>query len=114
MPASTTRALKTSAMRMISSRWVASAFTLISRSSRSIAMSGCTLRTSITSISLSSCLTTCSTEWRVQSTRMVITERSARSVGPTARLSMLKPRRENRPETRDSTPGLFSTSTLSV
>jgi hypothetical protein len=68
----------------------------------------------MTSISLSSCLTTWSTEWRVQSTRIVMTERSARSVGPTARLSMLNPRREKSPETRDSTPGRFSTSTLSV
>src|SRR3954453_16511449 len=31
------------------------------------------------------------------------------SVGPTASVSMLKPRRANRPATRASTPGLFST-----
>ena len=99
---------------MISSREAASERTLTSRSSRSIAMSGCTSITSITSISLSSCLATWSTECFVQSTRIVITERSSRSVGPTARLSMLKPRRENSPETRDSTPGLFATSTLRV
>ena len=31
------------------------------------------------------------------------------AVGPTARVSMLKPRREKSPATRASTPGLFST-----
>lgn len=35
-------------------------------------------------------------------------------MGLTARESMLNPRRVNRPETRDKTPGLFSTSTVSV
>ena len=36
------------------------------------------------------------------------------AVGPTARLSMLKPRRENRPDTRESTPGSLETSTPTV
>ena len=36
------------------------------------------------------------------------------SVGPTASEEMLNARRENRPATCDSTPGLFSTSTESV
>src|SRR2546430_8051850 len=41
-------------------------------------------------------------------------ETSCRSVGPTARLSMLKPRRANMLVTRISAPGLFSTRTDSV
>jgi hypothetical protein len=44
-------------------------------------------------------------------TTIVIREISACSVGPTARESMLKPRRLNRPAIRASTPGLFSTRT---
>ena len=40
--------------------------------------------------------------------------RPARSVGPTARLSMLNPRRANSWQTRTSAPGLSSTSTDSV
>jgi hypothetical protein len=38
-------------------------------------------------------------------------EISGRSVSPTARLEMLKPRRENRLAIRARTPGLFSTRT---
>ena len=41
----------------------------------------------------------------------VMRETSWRSVGPTARLSMLKPRRANMFETRASAPGRFSTRT---
>ena len=41
-------------------------------------------------------------------------ERRGSSLWPTARLSMLKPRRAKSPATRVSTPGLFSTSTDSV
>ena len=48
------------------------------------------------------------------STRSVIRETSGRSVGPTARLSMLNPRRANIVETRASAPGLFSRRTESV
>ena len=44
-------------------------------------------------------------------TWIVIREMPGCSVGPTASDMMLKPRRENRPETRASTPGLSSTST---
>ena len=39
----------------------------------------------------------------------MIRETLGSSVGPTASVSMLKPRREKSPATRASTPGLFST-----
>ena len=42
---------------------------------------------------------------------MVMREMVGSSVTPTARESILKPRRENRPDTLDRTPGWFSTST---
>src|SRR3954454_12705026 len=67
-----------------------------------------------TLISLLSCLVTCSSGCSSQLTTIVMREISSCSVGPTARDSMLKPRRANRPATRTRTPGLFSTSTDSV
>ena len=48
------------------------------------------------------------------STTMVIRLNRGLSVGATARLKMLYPRRANRPATRASTPGLFSTRTVRV
>ena len=68
----------------------------------------------MTLTSLSSCLVICSTGKRLVSTVIVMRERSGSSVGLTARESMLKPRRVNRPATRDRTPGLFSTRTERV
>ena len=68
----------------------------------------------MTSTSLLSCLVTCSSGSSSTLTTIVIRETSACSVGPTASESMLKPRRENSPAIRASTPGLFSTSTDSV
>src|SRR3954454_11275406 len=68
----------------------------------------------MTSISLFSCLVICSSGWLAASTTIVMRERSGFSVGPTARDSMLNPRRLNSAETRASTPDLFSTSTDSV
>ena len=65
----------------------------------------------ITSISLLSCLVTCSSGESSTLTTMVIRETSACSVGPTASDSMLKPRRLNSPAMRARTPGLFSTRT---
>ncbi len=44
------------------------------------------------------------------STTIVIRECPSTVVGPTVRLSMLNCRRETRPDTRESTPGSFSTS----
>ena len=64
--------------------------------------------------SLLSCLVTCSSGKPRRRRRSSSGRRPRCSVGPTASDSMLKPRRENRPETRASTPGLFSTSTESV
>src|SRR5450830_425360 len=61
--------------------------------------------------SLLSCFVTCSSGSSATSTTTVIREISGCSVGPTASEWMLNERRAKRPETRVSTPGLFSTST---
>src|SRR5262245_46634363 len=58
---------------------------------------------------LSSCLRTCSRTASSPWTTKVMRERLASSVSPTARLSMLKPRDANMPETWASTPGWFCT-----
>src|SRR5690606_2087693 len=59
-------------------------------------------------------LVSCSSGCSSTATTIVIRDTSGFSVGPTARDSMLKPRRENRPDTLASTPGTFSTRTLRV
>src|SRR5439155_1760269 len=87
------------------------AATLISSSSRSSASPGTSSTTRSTFTSLCICFWICSSECCAQSTRSVMRETSGRSVGPTARLSMLKPRRANIVEIRASAPGLSSTST---
>ena len=66
----------------------------------------------ITGTSLFSCFTTCSSGADSASTTMVIRENRSSSVGETASETMLNPRRENSPATRESTPGLFSTVTV--
>src|SRR5919204_699702 len=63
----------------------------------------------ITLTSLWSCLVTWSIGCTAPSSVKVIREMLGSSVGPTARVSMLKPRRLNRPAILASTPGLFST-----
>src|SRR5258705_10774402 len=68
----------------------------------------------MTSISLCSCLITCSMTKASPRTTRVIRDTEGSSVSPTDRLSMLYPRAENSPATRDSTPNLFSTSTAIV
>src|SRR6476620_8027460 len=88
-----------------------SALTLTSRISRCTEAARSSSTTLSTSMSLFSCLVTCSSGRSSTSTTTVIREISGCSVGPTARESMLNPRRENRPAMRASTPGLFSTST---
>src|SRR6185437_12361493 len=92
-------------------RLVSSARTLTSNSSRCTAWSGSSSTTLSTLISLFNCLVTCSSALPCTDTRMVIRDISGCSVGPTANDSMLKPRRLNSPDTRASTPGLFSTNT---
>src|SRR5579862_6881644 len=67
-----------------------------------------------TLMSLLSCLVTCSSGCSSQLTTIVMREISSCSVGPTASESMLKLRRANSPAALTRTPGLFSTSTLSV
>ena len=63
----------------------------------------------MTSTSLFSCFSTCSTTLLPLSTMMVMRETVGSSVGPTASDSMLKARREKRPVIRFSTPAWFST-----
>src|SRR5271166_897660 len=92
----------------------ASALTLIRISSRCTVAPGSSSTIFSTLMSLFSCLVTCSSGCSSQLTTMVMRQISSCSVGPTARESMLKPRRANRPAIRTRTPGLFSTSTDSV
>ena len=62
----------------------------------------------MTLTSLWSCLVTWSIGCAAPSTVRVKREIDGSSVGPTARDSMLNPRRANSPAIRASTPGLFS------
>ena len=99
---------------MISARLEPSAETLNSAISRAIVSSGSRSRILITLTSLCSCLVTWSIGCEAPSSVIVMRETDSSSVGPTASVSMLKPRRANRPAMRVSTPGLFSTSTDST
>src|SRR3569832_1622041 len=65
----------------------------------------------MTSISLLSCLVTCSRTVSSPVTTIVIREVDGSSVGPTFNVSILKPRPLNIPAMRVSTPNLFSTRT---
>src|SRR4051812_9648386 len=111
---STTLARKSWTVSRTWLRTVLSARTFTSSSSRCTAVDCSSSTILITLTSLLSCLVTCSSGSSSTATTIVMRDTSGFSVGPTARDSMLNPRRENRPETRASTPGLFSTSTLSV
>src|SRR3954454_2245053 len=86
----------------------------MSISSRCTDCAGSSSTILMTLTSLLSCLVTCSSGRSSTFTTIVIRDTSSCSVGPTARLSILTPRREKRLATRASTPGLFSTSTDSV
>src|SRR5689334_13133611 len=68
----------------------------------------------MTSTTLLSCFSICSSDFSSPPTTIVIRETVGSSVMLTASDSMLNPRRENNPETRASTPGLFSTSAVIV
>src|SRR6185503_3722807 len=103
-----------SPMRRISARAPGSALTLrrsISRSTWSSSLRSVTL---MTSMSLCSCLITCSMMNASPRTTSVIRDTVGSRVSPTERLSMLYPRAEKSPATRESTPNLFSTSTAMV
>src|SRR5215211_106416 len=106
---STMVASKISANCMISARFSTAAETRKRAISRAIVPSGSMSRILITFTSLWSCLVTWSIGWTAPSSVSVMRETSGSSVGPTARVSMLKPRRLNSPATRARTPGLFST-----
>src|SRR6478609_2355268 len=92
-------------------RCVVSALTFTSSSSRWTDAASSSSTILMTLISLLSCLVTCSSGRASTSTTTVMREISSCSVGPTASEWMLNDRRANRPATRVSTPGLFSTRT---
>src|SRR4029453_13074721 len=106
------RAWKIAASSVICDRASAVAFTVTSMSSRSTASDGDSSTILITGISLLSCFVTCSSGADAASTTIVMRENRSSSVGLTASDTMLNPRRANMPDTRESTPNLFSTSTL--
>src|SRR4051794_1910248 len=89
-----------------------SAEILNSASSRATASSGSRSRILLTFTSLCSCLVTWSIGWSAPSRVIVMRDSVGSSVGPTASVVMLNPRRANSPATRASTPGLFSTSSV--
>src|SRR5438552_14116644 len=103
-----------SPMRRISARLAGSAFTFSNSISRSTWSSSERSVTLITSMSLWSCLSTCSMMKASPMTTSVIRDTDGSRVSPTDRLSMLYPRAEKSPATRESTPNLFSTSTAIV
>src|SRR6266542_6180885 len=103
-----------SPVRRISARLAGSAFTFSNSISRSTWSSSERSVTLITSMSLWSCLSTCSMTKASPVTTIVIRDTDGSSVSPTDRLSMLYPRAEKSPATRESTPNLFSTSTAIV
>ena len=111
---SVTLAPMISQMVIISWRVLLLALTFRSISSRPMRAFSSRVRTLMTSISLLSCFSTCSTTLLPLSTMMVMREMVGSSVTPTARDSMLKARRENRPVIRFSAPAWFSTRTEMV
>ena len=106
---STTLPRKISAICISSPRCTPSAETLNSASSRATVSAGSRSRIFSTLTSLCSCLVTWSIGCSAPSTVSVTREICSSSVGPTVSVSMLKPRRANRPAMRVSTPDLFST-----
>src|SRR5581483_1178200 len=90
------------------SRSLPVARTLISISSRSMCGASDRSITFTTSISLFSCFVICSITSSDPEVTIVIRESDASSVGATVSDSMLYPRAENSPATRDSAPGSFS------
>src|SRR5689334_576203 len=108
---SMTLARKISAIRKASARSSCRVWTLISAVSRETNSLSFRSTTLITSISLFSCLTICSTIRSSPDVTIVICDIEGSSVGATDRLSMLNPRPLKSPAMRDSTPNLFSTVT---
>src|SRR5215208_2912293 len=100
---------KISTTCMTSPRLAPSAEILNSASSRATVSAGSRSRILITLTSLWSCLVTWSIGCIAPSRVSVMRESDSSSVGPTASVSMLNPRRANSPEILVRTPGLFST-----
>src|SRR5262245_57504876 len=100
--------------RRISARLAGSALTFKRSISRSTWFSSLRSVTLMTSISLCSCLITCSMMKASPRTTRVMRDTEGSSVSPTDRLSMLYPRAEKSPATRERTPNLFSTMTAIV
>src|SRR6266566_8387191 len=113
-PMSTTSAWKTDATSRTCERTEGSVRTFTRASSRSTAASSVSSTTLSTRMSLFSCSVTCCTGVDAPSTTIVMRLTRSSCVGPTASDEMLNARRENRPATCASTPGLFSTRTDSV
>src|SRR4030042_1387981 len=89
----------------------ASAFTLISTSSRSTLSVSVRSITLMTEMSLLSLLRVCSIVWSWPEVTIVMRETVGSSVSATVSDSMLNPLPENRPATRLKTPNSFSTRT---
>src|SRR3569833_2280445 len=102
------RPRKMSVTRLSSLRAAPSARTLISIISRSMCGPSVSSISFTTSTSLLSCLTICSTMSSEPRVTMVMRDSDWSSVGATVSDSMLSPRAENRPATRDSAPDSFS------
>src|SRR5688572_1319857 len=100
---------KISTTCITSPRLAPSAEILNSASSRATVSAGSRSRILITLTSLCSCLVTWSIGCIAPSSVSVMRDSDSSSVGPTASVSMLNPRRANSPEIRVRTPGLFST-----
>ncbi|CSB78796.1 Uncharacterised protein [Vibrio cholerae] len=101
---------KISAVRFTSARAKPEALTLTSISSRSMCSHSVTSCTFKTSINLCSCFWICSSCISSVFVVMFSRERVSSSVGDTFSVSMLYPRWEKSPTTRDSAPGWFSNS----
>src|SRR6202035_635524 len=106
---STTLPRKISAICISSPRCTPSAATLNRASSRATVSAGSRSRILSTLMSLCSCLVTWSIGCSAPSTVRVTRDICSSSVGPTVRVSMLKPRLANSPAILVRTPDLFST-----
>src|SRR3990172_2059572 len=104
------RPLNISTKRLISSRPASFACTLMSINSLSMWLLSLRSTSLITSTSLFNCLVICSMICSEPVVTRVILDTVASSVGATVRDSILNPRAENSPETRDRAPDSFSIS----
>ena len=102
------------AISRIAVRFASSAATFTSSSSRSRLCAVFSGKIDRVSSSRAVCLMICSSTFASSCTTMVMREISGSSVADTVRLSILKPRRPNKDDTRASTPEWLSTRTLNT